>query len=75
MWSVVLSSQVEAWLDGADDMTYGQVVAAINALRQSGPTLGRPLVERIRHSRIHNLKELPKKCMCGTLRRGAYDHV
>ena len=28
------------------------------ALREEGPTLGRPLVDRIQGSRIHHLKEL-----------------
>ncbi|MFL1426485.1 MULTISPECIES: type II toxin-antitoxin system RelE/ParE family toxin [unclassified Nocardiopsis] len=34
------------------------VVAAIDRLESIGPTLGRPLVDVISGSRIHNLKEL-----------------
>ncbi len=34
-----------------------QVAQAVAALREEGPTLGRPLVDRIQGSRIHHLKE------------------
>jgi hypothetical protein len=32
--------------------------AAIDALEQEGPNLGRPLADRIQGSQIHNMKEL-----------------
>ena len=35
-----------------------QVAQAVAALREEGPALGRPLVDRIQGSRIHHLKEL-----------------
>jgi hypothetical protein len=35
-----------------------QVAQAVAALREEGPALGRPLVERVQGSRIHHLKEL-----------------
>jgi hypothetical protein len=35
-----------------------QVAQAVAALREEGPALGRPLVDRIRGSKIHHLKEL-----------------
>lgn len=41
-----------------DDYSYRQVVYAIEALAEVGPNLGRPLVDRIKGSAIHNLKEL-----------------
>jgi hypothetical protein len=41
-----------------DDTTYRQVVYAIEALAEAGPNIGRPLVDRIKGSSIHNLKEL-----------------
>lgn len=31
---------------------------AVAALREDGPSLGRPLVDRLKGSRIHHLKEL-----------------
>jgi DNA-binding XRE family transcriptional regulator len=40
------------------DDSYRQVVYAIEALAEVGPNLGRPLVDRIKGSAIHNLKEL-----------------
>ena len=51
-------AEVESWLLGLDDDTYDQVAAAIDKLAQDGPTLGRPLVDRITGSSTHNLKEL-----------------
>lgn len=34
------------------------VAQAVAALREDGPSLGRPLVDRLKGSRIHHLKEL-----------------
>jgi hypothetical protein len=34
------------------------VAQAVAALREEGPTLGRPLVDRLKRSGIHHLKEL-----------------
>lgn len=50
---------VETWLlDEVDEVTYDLVAAAIDKLEHDGPTLGRPLVDKIKGSRLHNLKEL-----------------
>lgn len=58
-WAVILLDDVEAWLlNEVDDDTYDLVAAAIDKLEQDGPTLGRPLVDRIKGSALHNLKEL-----------------
>jgi hypothetical protein len=35
-----------------------QVGQAIGMLLEAGPELGRPLADRVRHSRLSNLKEL-----------------
>jgi hypothetical protein len=35
-----------------------QVAQAVAALREEGPTLGRPLVDRLKGAKIHHLKEL-----------------
>ena len=35
-----------------------QVGQAVAALREEGPTLGRPLVDRLKATKIHQLKEL-----------------
>ena len=54
-------AEVRDWLhrlrrsDRASAILVGQ---AITALIEEGPSLGRPLADRIKGSRIHNLKEL-----------------
>jgi hypothetical protein len=65
MWEVLLLDQVESWLTAlaSSDQESAKreseaVTAAIDLLAESGPTLGRPLVDRLKGSRIHNLKEL-----------------
>lgn len=57
-WDVRLLLEVEDWLLALDDDSYVQVAAAIDKLEHDGPTLGRPLVDRIEGSRHHNMKEL-----------------
>lgn len=60
-WEIFLTDEVNGWLDDlatVDDGSYRQVVYAIEALAGVGPNLGRPLVDRIKGSTIHNLKEL-----------------
>lgn len=49
---------MESWPLALDDDSYDQVAAAIDKLEHDGPTLGRPLVDRIEGSRHHNMKEL-----------------
>lgn len=58
VWDVRVLDEVEAWLLDLDDDSYDQVAAAIDKLAEDGPTLGRPLVDRIEGSRHHNMKEL-----------------
>ena len=61
MWEVYLTNEVNEWLNelaDSDEDTYRQVAFAIGALAEGGPTLGRPLVDRIKGSSLHNLKEL-----------------
>ena len=58
MWDVRVLEEVETWLLDLDDDSYDQVAAAIDKLAEDGPTLGRPLVDKIKGSRQHNLKEL-----------------
>jgi hypothetical protein len=57
-WHVVFSHLVTDWLDGVDESTYEQVFAAVKVLGEEGPSLGRPLVDRVNSSRFHNMKEL-----------------
>jgi hypothetical protein len=54
-------SEVQEWLHQLrheDRNTASLVGQAITALLVEGPALGRPLVDRIKGSSLHNLKEL-----------------
>ena len=60
-WEVVLVDEVARWFEllcGDDVATADRVEEAIDKLAQDGPTLGRPLVDRVKGSGVHNLKEL-----------------
>ena len=60
-WSVKVTEEYAAWFTAlikGDLASATQVAQAVAALREEGPTLGRPLVDRIQGSRIHHLKEL-----------------
>jgi hypothetical protein len=61
VWTVVLLREVEEWflaLTDTDADLADVVEAAIDVLTEEGPTLGRPLVDRVKGSTRHNLKEL-----------------
>ena len=61
MWDVVLLAPVEEWfleLCELDPTTANRVMEALDHLAAAGPGLGRPMVDRIHGSRLHNLKEL-----------------
>lgn len=60
-WTVILVKEVERWLlrlAKSDPDSADQVEAAIDLLADEGPSLGRPVVDRIKGSTRHNLKEL-----------------
>jgi hypothetical protein len=60
-WVIVLLEEVDAWyreLWDEDEETATLVTAAIDLLEEDGPSLGRPLVDRVDGSKLHNLKEL-----------------
>jgi len=60
-WSVKVTEEYAAWFTALikDDLNSAvQVAQAVAALREEGPTLGRPLVDRVQGSRLHHLKEL-----------------
>ena len=61
MWEVVLLEEVDEWfleLVRASDPIAEHVNAAVELLARSGPSLGRPVVDSIKGSTVHNLKEL-----------------
>lgn len=55
---VRLHKQVKAWYDGLSHRDAGQVAAAFDHLADVGSTLKRPLVDRIKGSQFHKMKEL-----------------
>lgn len=57
-WTVTLHPAVESWLQELDGDSAEQVVAAIDQLEQTGPALGRPLVDTVKGSRHRKMKEL-----------------
>jgi hypothetical protein len=60
-WSVKVTEEYAAWFTALIKEDLGsavQVAQAVAALREEGPALGRPLVDRIQGSRLHHLKEL-----------------
>jgi hypothetical protein len=60
-WSVKVTEEYAAWFTALikEDLASAvQVAQAVAALREEGPALGRPLVDRIQSSKIHHLKEL-----------------
>lgn len=46
------------WLKALGPEKANRVTAAMDAVHAGGPTLGRPLVDRVKRSRHHNMKEL-----------------
>ncbi|NLG54586.1 MAG: hypothetical protein GX542_02890 [Rhodococcus sp.] len=61
MWSAIVLVEVEQWFlaVAAEDVDLAdKIEAAIDVLEAEGPTLGRPLVDRIKGATLHNMKEL-----------------
>jgi hypothetical protein len=61
MWQIQLHPEAEGWfltLCKDDPVSADRVAEAIDLLEQLGPGLGRPLVDRLRGSAFHNMKEL-----------------
>jgi hypothetical protein len=61
MWEIALHPDVNAWfldLCVSDPVTADLVAEAVDLLSERGPALGRPLVDRLKGSIYHNMKEL-----------------
>ena len=60
-WEISLHPEVEAWylaLCESDPLSSDLVADALDQLEREGPAIGRPLVDRIKSSEYHNMKEL-----------------
>jgi hypothetical protein len=57
-WEIYLVDEVRDWIDSLDPVAHARVVQALDLLAETGPGLGRPLVDTIHGSTIANLKEL-----------------
>jgi hypothetical protein len=57
-WEVISSREFNAWFRGLDAERASQAAAGLRRIGAAGPTLGRPRVDSIKGSRVHNLKEL-----------------
>jgi hypothetical protein len=60
-WEISLHHEVEAWYLGLcrnDPKTADLIEDAIDQLAFEGPALGRPLVDTVKSSKYHNMKEL-----------------
>ena len=58
MWEIEITDEFEIWWDKLSVDQQEAVADRVGLLRESGPDLGRPVVERIQQSRHHNMKEL-----------------
>ena len=57
-WEVEGVDQFVDWFDGLDELSRGRVQDIVDLLEQDGPALGRPVVDQIKTSKHHNMKEL-----------------
>ncbi|MDT0379702.1 type II toxin-antitoxin system RelE/ParE family toxin [Streptomyces sp. DSM 42041] len=60
-WEVLLVAEVASWYEDllvTDSASADQVEDAVNVLAEAGPTLGRPLVDRVKGAEHHHMKEL-----------------
>lgn len=55
---IVITEFIRPWLDSLSHPLAQRVAEALEAVAVEGPSLGRPLVDTITGSSIHNLKEL-----------------
>lgn len=57
-WEILVTDEWLAWFETIDHPSQALITDAIDRLAEVGPNLGRPLVDRITGSEVHNLKEL-----------------
>lgn len=57
-WEIRATARVRSWQASLGEEERLSFIAALELLREGGPTQGRPIVERIHSSRYQNMKEL-----------------
>jgi hypothetical protein len=66
-YEVNITDEFESWWHGLTGAQQEDITARVELLKSHGPSLGRPVVDRITSSSFHNMKEL--RCSSdGTLR-------
>lgn len=58
MWEVEYTDEFGEWWEQLSKREQEFLVAAVNKLQDLGPALPRPLADRVKGSRHHNMKEL-----------------
>ena len=58
MWDVEYTDMFGSWWDELSEDEQDRVASAVELLEQSGPALGRPLVDTLKGSHHPNMKEL-----------------
>jgi len=57
-WELPLTPESESWMRSLGERDRARLHKALEVLEQRGPTLGRPLADRVKESRYHHMKEL-----------------
>jgi len=57
-WDVEYTDQFDDWWEGLTEDQQEAVTARVELLEQQGPSLGRPIVDSLQGTKVHNLKEL-----------------
>jgi hypothetical protein len=52
-WEILVTDECLAWFQTVDRSSQALITDAIDRLAASGPSLGRPLVDRIKGSELH----------------------
>lgn len=58
MWEIEITDECRDWYEALSEDQQAPIDAAVELLEEHGPNLGRPLVDIVKGSKLHNLKEL-----------------